>query len=451
MSKSEAIVPEVIENPELDQVITTTLTKHNVTDAVIASLKDKYGDLSLKSIDDKESYLIIKEAKKEVRKWGILCEKICSDGRADAVKTQKLWIKKEKEILGKIADVQDPLDKEIARYDAEVERKETEEKKRKEDAAIQRQSELSRMGARYENGCFVLNDVSFDAATIKEADEDVWSEHMLPKYKIQYEKIEAARIEEENKKAEAAKKLKEEQDELERQKKELKDAQDKLLKDQEDAAKKQRDEQEKQAAEARKKLTERTDARINQLRALGMSFSGYYNAYVYEDVNVDNITEINLLDDAEWTTLVNKITPVIADRKLAAEEKKKAELKEQQELAKRQATGNARFVILSAIGVTTESKEKLGEILEDEWTAMHESYKKAWDKKQQEKWAAEQAEKKKQEDAKKAEELAQAGDKEKWNAIVAYMNAAPWHDMKSGPYRKKVAIAKEKIEEINSL
>src|SRR5215831_6530306 len=89
-------------NVSPESEINNALIKENVTDRVIASLKAQYEGLKLKSIDDKEGYLEIKEARNNVRKIGILAEKVCKKGREEALRTQKLWIAKEKEVLGKI-------------------------------------------------------------------------------------------------------------------------------------------------------------------------------------------------------------------------------------------------------------------------------------------------------------------------------------------------------------
>jgi hypothetical protein len=61
--------------------INTALVKQNVTDAVINSMAEKFGGMRLSSLDDKEGYLTIKEARKEVRSIGIIAEKICAKGR----------------------------------------------------------------------------------------------------------------------------------------------------------------------------------------------------------------------------------------------------------------------------------------------------------------------------------------------------------------------------------
>lgn len=206
---------EVIEM-SLEKVIETKLVQSNVTEQVIAALKEKYGNLKLKSLDDHEGYLDIKQAAKECGKVRTLAVKICKEGREDAVKTQKLWITKEKEVVDKVAEVENALDAEIDRFDKEVERLENEEKERQEAAYINRQAQLTKMGATYVDGSFILGSASFEANLIKGSDEDIWQETVLPKFQAEYEKIEAVRIAEENKKKEAEAELKRQQEEMQK-------------------------------------------------------------------------------------------------------------------------------------------------------------------------------------------------------------------------------------------
>lgn len=241
----EVLTPEVINELPLEKVIDNTLVKHNVTDAVINQLKEKYGELRLRDINDKESYLEIKQARKDVRQIGIITEKLCKQGREDAIRQQKLWLAKEKEILDKISKVQEPLDREIKKFDDEVERKEKEQQRLKEEAYMQRQSTLLKMGAVYTEGCFVLDDVSFEMPLIKESDNDIWEVTILSKYKAAYEKKEAALVEQERIKKEQEEKLKKERAEFEEQQRLFKEQQETFRKQQE-ALQRQKDEEERQ-------------------------------------------------------------------------------------------------------------------------------------------------------------------------------------------------------------
>src|SRR6478736_2726700 len=101
---------EAIVISPLDEQMEQALVKKNVTDAVINALKEKYGELRLRSIDDKEKYLEIKDAKKDCAKLRNLAVKVCKEGRADAVALQKKWVSKENEVVAKIEEVESPLD-----------------------------------------------------------------------------------------------------------------------------------------------------------------------------------------------------------------------------------------------------------------------------------------------------------------------------------------------------
>lgn len=411
----EVDVEEILPETSLETVIDNTLVKHNVTDAVINSLKEKYGTLKLESVDDKEGYLEIKDARKEVRKVGILCEKITKKGREEAVKVQRLWLDKEKEILSKIAEVQDPLDAEIKKFEDEVERKENEAKQKREEAFIAKQSQLLKYGAEYKNGSYDLGHISYEVEIIKNADEEMWNEIILPKYRKVFEEVEAERVAAEIKRKEEADRLKAEQYKLAEQQRLLKEQQAeferqmKELQDAKDAADREaRLAQQKRDDEERAKRNQMIEKRVKQLQSLGMNFSFEYDAYVFEDVNVDNKTEIRLLDDEEWDALINKISPVIEDKKRVIEEKRLAKIEEDKQAA-------------------------VAKALEDQ-------------KAQQEAIQKQIEEQKRQDELKKQAELEAANDKIKYQNVVEYLLKTPIHIMKSPTYRDKMNIISDFID-----
>lgn len=401
MAKNNVIIPEVIEEIPLEKVIDNTLVKNNVTEAVIASLKEKYKGLKLSHVGDKEGYLEIKDAKKEVRKYGILTEKLCKAGREDAIKVQKLWLNKEKEILGKIAEVEAPLEAEIKRFDDEEQRIQDERAKRQEEAYMQRQTELLKFGAVYANGCFNLNDVIYEADLIKEADEDVYQNSILVKYKIQYEKMNAAKVEEERIKSDREAELTKQREEFEKQQAIFKQQQEEFQKQQAEATRK---EHERVNAEAKEK--ERAQ---NELQNKRFAYLFPYNKYG-EGMDMATLWALSEVDFNEKL-----------EQKVAAFEKFEVEKKE-------------------AERIETERLLQL---------AVEESARK-----ERERIAEEQRQiesKKQQEEARKAEELAQASDTVKYSELLKQINAIILPEMRSGQYRKKVSITREKIEEIKLL
>ena len=409
MSETQSEVIEIT----LEQKIETDLVKANVTQAVISTLRSKYGELKLKALDDKESYLELKAAAKECSKIRNLAVKCCKAGREDAIAIQKLWVAKEKEVVAQILEVESPLDEEIAKFDAEVERLENEERIRQEEEYMHRTQSLTKMGAAYGDGTFSLGGYSIEAAMIKESSADTWNDTILPKFTVEYERIEAERIELQKKRDAEEAELRRKQEELAEQQRQFEAQQAEFKRKQEEAENERKEAERKQAEEHRAALEKRTQKRQNQLSALGMTFNFQHLAYTYEDVNVDVNTELSILSEDDWDVLVAKITPVIADRKHAAEEKRLAKIEE-------------------------DRKEAIELAAKQERQRIEEENRQAEIKRQQE-------------EQRKLEELAKAGDKAQWDHFLEQVEKISVPTFKSGQYRKIGAIANEKLEEIFSL
>lgn len=95
--------------------IETALASQNITNQVIAKLKADYLGLTIKGIDDKVGFKAVEDARKECKSIRVLAEKICKSGRENAVKIQKDWIAKEKEVVSEISIVEDSLSAESER------------------------------------------------------------------------------------------------------------------------------------------------------------------------------------------------------------------------------------------------------------------------------------------------------------------------------------------------
>jgi hypothetical protein len=154
-----------------------------------------------------------------------------------------------------------------------------------------------------------------------------------------------------------------------------------------------------------------------------------------------------------------------AEDKLAAE---RAEMERQQaEFRKQQEEFEAKRREAERI-----EEEKRQQELKKEREAAEKARQEEWEKQkaieieEQSKIAAEKAAKqererieaaqrdaelkKQQEEARKAEELAMATDKEKWKSFIAELSAIKIPEMRSGQYRKKAVIAKERLEEVTN-
>lgn len=379
-----------IQELSLEKVIETRLVQNNVTDQILLALKDKYGGMKLKALDDKESYLELKSAAKDCAKVRTLTTKLCKEGRERAVREQKLWIAKEKEIIGRVAEVEDVLDSEIKKFDDEIERKANEEKKRQEDAYINRQAALTKMGATYIGGSFVLGNASFEAELIKGASEDIWQDAIVPKFRAEYEVIEAARIEEERKREEAAADLRRQQEELQRQQQEFRQQQEEMQRLRSEAERIERERLQAEEAEKRRITAELQSKRLNLL----LQYSQYGDA-----VNMATL----------WSLAESDFDETLKSKKAAYE----AHVAEQQRLTEERRVAEIEAAKQAAIEAEQHRLQ--------------------------------------QEQAKKAEELAQASDKDKYADLISKLRTIDLPEMRSGQYRKKVQVIREKMGEILSL
>lgn len=83
---------------------------------------------------------------------------------------------------------------------------------------------------------------------------------------------------------------------------------------------KENEEKERLFKEEQKKRDDQLKARSKQLADLGMRYNG--QEYFFDDVNV-HWTEISTLEEDKWNKIIADVTPVIAERKKAQEEKER--------------------------------------------------------------------------------------------------------------------------------
>lgn len=378
-----------VEVLSLEKKIDFELQKVNVTAAVLADLENKYGNLRLSSVDDKGTYLEIKEAAKECSKWRNIARRVCVAGREEAVTIQKKWVAKEKEIIGRICEVENPLNEEVAKFEAEVERKANEKKRLQEEAFIQRQATLTRMGAMYSDGSFVLGEVSFESSLIKDADEETWASDIVPKFQIEYGNIEKVRIEEQRKKDEAEAEMRKQREELERQQAEFRRQQEEFNRQQEEI---KRAEREKIEMEERRRQQERNELQNKRLTLL-LPFNP-----IGTDVDMQNL----------WSLSESSFIEIL--------ESKKAEFEK-----------------------AMQEKER---ILHEQWVAA-----------QEEKQRQEEAKKRieaEEEERRHQLRMDQAKDKEKWKETLDYLEKTPLFEMRSYQYRAKMKALRDFLDDIKN-
>ena len=107
---------------EVISPIETALAKENITNQVIEKLKSDYMGLTINGLDDKDGFKAVEDARKHCKSVRVLASNICKAGREDAIKTQKEWIAKEKEVIGLIEITENHLSTQSDTYKKEQER-----------------------------------------------------------------------------------------------------------------------------------------------------------------------------------------------------------------------------------------------------------------------------------------------------------------------------------------
>lgn len=447
----EQVLPEnqAQEPLPLEEQVSLELVKHNYTEA---KLKEFEEYLKLDIVDnDKESYLIIKDKRKEVKSWRVAVQKFCKFKREDANRVQKAWVAKENELVEKISKVEVYLEDKEEAYEKAIAEEKERKKREQEEQFILRQQKLSAMSVLYSDGMFTLGDVSFELSLIKECDKEIWEADILPKYEEAYKIIQAEALEQERIKQEREAELKRQQEELEQKQKELAEKEAALKAAQDEQERKQREEEEKKAAEAKAARDAKQKARIDQLSALGLKydyndnhFKGYGCFVPHLDIQCDN--------DEVWAGKVEKMTAHVAKVKEEEEQKRLAEIEAQKEAERIKTLGTSRMEVLRQYNAETDlTVEKAGKMDDVAWEIIRSGWQDVYEKQQREKWEKEQEEKRKLEEQKKAEELLQATEKEKWANIISQVNAIEIHDFKSGQYRKRATELRRLLDQIKAL
>lgn len=502
------MIEEITPDPQslpLEEQMNQKLVKANVTEAVIADLRERYLPLKIAGLEDKETYLTVKEGRKNCKAIRVIARKVCADGRESAVAIQKAWVAKEKEVTGRIAEIEDYLEEQEKKYEADLAAEKEARKRKQEEQLIMRQQKLTGMGALYSDGFFVLGEVQFDFSAIKESEDDIWNETILPKYQAEYEKIEAERIEQERIKEEQKAELKRQQEELDRKQKELADKEAALKK-----------EAERQIAEEKARKDARIRSRQSQIQSLGFKYNGSVEYHFHEFTILHD--DMDCYSNEEWDGLITRASLYVTEKTKEESEVKRKEQERIELQNKRYAEllpfkGYGKSVAMDSlwsfteeqyISILSEASHAFNRAEEEKAKKIAEEAAKAERERiEEEQRQAERTRKlelkdsrlaalakyntdysytmgnlqdlsddewfviidkaradyeesvRKQEEERKAEELAKSSDREKWEHIIkaiqsleAAIDAAA---MRSGQYRKKAAILREKLEEIKAL
>jgi len=392
----------------IEESIKIEIAKFDPFEARLNELKEQYKDLSINGIEDKEGYENVRLAIAELRgiRTGTTKDKaIIKKPFLEACTTIE---EKSKWIIAEVSKIEDPLQKKKDAIDAEKERIKQQKQAAQQAIFTKRTIQLSNMGVLFDGTNFILEDASYEGVLVKEADEDVYLEFILPKFQKIYERNEAIRLEQEKVKQEQEEKERLEREAFAAQQAELKRQQEELATQQKEAQEKQAEieRKEREQAEAIRKEKERQQAalqsqRLNQLLP--------YNKYG-ESVDMATL----------WALSETDFNKILQNKK------------EEYEIEEARIAEENR--------IERERQIKLAE----EAAAEKERIRIAEEQKQAEL-------KRQQEEARKAEELAKAGDKANWEDYISKLKAITPPTLKSGQYRKIAQQAQAAIDGILNL
>jgi len=89
--------------------IDSELVKANITDQTIASMRERFMTLKVTGLLDKVGYEAVTTARKEAKSFRVTVEKFLKQLREPAVAFQKSVIAKEKDIVGRIEEIEEYL------------------------------------------------------------------------------------------------------------------------------------------------------------------------------------------------------------------------------------------------------------------------------------------------------------------------------------------------------
>ena len=317
-----------------DDFITTELKKFNIADARIAEWKEQFLQLKIAGIHDKETYLLVDNARKLIKRARIDVEDKGKDLRKDAISFQRAVIAEEKRLVTLIEPIESYLENEVKKIDDEKAAEKAKKEATEQERLHKRVALLTSKGMLFNGVDYIIADHVISSVQVKLMDELSFT-NFLAKVEVEFVKeqerktaIEAeqkAKAEETARIAEAQAK---ERTALEAKQKEL-DAREAKLKADAEA-------QAKRLAEG-KLATEQSliKHRATILYSLGMSFTG--ENHVFQDIVVTG-AQIKDLSAEAFDKLVGGIAPLINKKKQEIETLRLAEIEKAKEEAVLKAT-----------------------------------------------------------------------------------------------------------------
>lgn len=372
-SSDDLPLTESTEVKPLTDIITTELGKYNITEQALLTMETEYKALTINGVSDREGYDLVNKARISCKNTRVLTTKLCKEGRDEAIKIQKSWINKEKEIVGRIEVVENELAAKQKIID-DIKEEEKRQRELKEQVILnERAAKLMRLGMTFEGDAYILEEIRISVTAIKNYDEFTFT-NLVAGVEKKFKEKEEIRLEQERQKEAETLELKRiaeenlaRQEALRRQEEEMQAR----LKAIEEAEARQKAEaeriiKEKEAAEQaktvaqkeaeRKALEELIKSRKSQLFQLG--FSQQNDLLLFKSISVSDEV-IKSSDNDEWLATLNDLTTKSIEIKEQIEKDRLAEIERIKEESTRRERERIEAENAAKLKKEAEAKEKL--------------------------------------------------------------------------------------------
>lgn len=302
------------------------IQKYDINEAKIKEFKKQFGNLSVKSLEDKDIIKKLEEGKKAVRSARTAVEAKRKELKAPYILVGEKIDEKAKSYTLLLKEIEEPIDAELDKIKAWE--KEAAEKAEKEaEARLKtRMSELQAAGLAFNGAYYAIGEtISMDISTIKGWDDDDYNV-FLAKVKLEKQKLDEAAEQERIAAEEKAAAEQKEREEFEEKKKKQDEAEAALQKERDDFEREKKELQEQKDELRRQKIA----SRESQLSGIGLTFDIISTNYIFANgFGSIEMTkgELEDVDDSTFTERVQDISEQVRGF-VAQEEKDKAEKKE---------------------------------------------------------------------------------------------------------------------------
>ena len=177
--EKEVLDVQIVEAKDItvEDVISTEIKKFNLADAKIAELKEKFKDLKISGVEDKDGYKSVSEAIKIVRTYRTGVEKVRKQIKEDYLKTGRAIDEEAKRLTASLEEIENPLKDKKQEIDDEIQAEKDRQEAEAQAKTDKRVEELEAVGIKFDGRFYSIGeDISVDIVTIKDFTDEQFAE-----------------------------------------------------------------------------------------------------------------------------------------------------------------------------------------------------------------------------------------------------------------------------------